>query len=308
MKRPLSRRCRFLLLTLCALAFAAAVWGSADCGARLADPQLAAAEATRLRHLIYFHFALAQLAVVAAAFLLYQGHRRWKRYYLIISYNEKGLSLNPPGIRMPSSHVFRCHLGNLPSTALPPADAPTLVYPLFMLSGHSSGAKLESLLTAAYAAAGRKPDLYFQPVLGASPWLARAAASHIRPLLPDTQQGSRQGNGQGNTPAEETVGILVVAHGSTLPEPPPEPRLFCRRLRELLPGTEVCLGYFNQEPAARGVLAGMQADHVLLLPFLLTEGVHTARDLPTEEDARACHKTLQRLPVAAALLADARQP
>lgn len=290
--KPHARRCRhLLLLTLCALAFAAAVWGSADCGARLADPALPPAEATHLRLLIYFHFVLAQAAVLAAAFLLYLRHRRWKRYCLIISYNEKGLSLNPPGIRMPASRVYRCHLGNLNATALPPGDAPVLVYPMFMLSGHSSGAKLESILSAAYAAAGRKPDLYYQPVLGASPWLARAAADHMRPLLQA---------GQGD-------GVLVVAHGSKLPEPPPEPALFCRRLRELLPGTEIALGYFNQEPAATRVMQRMHARHLLLLPFLLTEGVHTARDLPTDQDAQACGKSLTRLPVVAALLQEASE-
>lgn len=286
MKPPTSRSRHIPLLVLCALAFAAAVWGSADCGARLADPSLPPAEAAHLRRLIYFHFALAQAAVLAAICLTYLRHRQWKRYCLIVSYNEKGLSLNPPGIRMPSSRVYRCHLGNLNSSALPPGGAPVLVYPMFMLSGHSSGAKLESILSAAYAAAGRKPDLYYQPVLGASPWLARAAADHIRPLLRNSKED----------------GVLVVAHGSKLPEPPPEPALFCRRLRELLPGAEIALGYFNQEPAAVGVMQGMRARRLLLLPFLLTEGVHTARDLPTAQDARACGKSLTRLPVVAALL------
>ena len=46
----------------------------------------------------------------------------------------------------------------------------------------------------------------------------------------------------------------------------------------------------------------MSSRHILLLPFLLTEGLHTSRDLPTEQDAAACGKTLHRLPVAAALL------
>lgn len=272
------------LLALCAIAFVAAVWGAADCGARLADPALAPEEATHLRRLIYFHFALAQLAVVGAGALCCLRHRRWRRYYLIVSYNEKGLNLSPPGIRMPVSRVCRCCLGNLGTAALPPAGAPVLVYPMFMLSGRSSGAKLEAALNAAYAAAGRKAELYCQPVFGASPWLARAAADHIRPLL------------------QEGTGLLVVAHGSSLAEPPPEPGLFCRRLRELLPGLEVALGYFGQEPTACSVLARMQARDVLLLPFLLTEGIHTARDLPTAEQAAACGKTLRRLPVAAALL------
>ncbi len=280
------RRLLHSLLLLCIAVFGAAVWGSIDCGSRLAETGLSAEEATRLRHLIYFHFGVAQLALLAGVLLLRHRHRRWKRYYLLISYNEQGMDINPPGIRMPRCHVYRCHLGNLQQAALPPADAPVLVYPMFMLSGASSGRKLVQLLGETYRARGsRTPRLYYQPVLGASPWLPEAAAAHLCPML-----------GQPGT------GILVVAHGSTLPEPPPEPALFCRRLRELLPGVEVALGYFQQQPEAAECLASMQAQHVLLLPFLLTEGLHTRRDLPTPEQAAACGKILTRLPVVTSLL------
>lgn len=271
-------------LLACAVLFATAIWGSVSCGAALADTALSAEDATFLRCLIYMHFGLAQLAVVGAVFALYRRHRNWRKYYLLVSYNEKGLALNPPGIRMPVDRVYRCHLSNISKAELPPADAPILVYPMFMLSGHSSGAKLEAELNHAYASRNATPELYYQPVLGASPWLAKATAAHIRPLL------------------QSHTGVLVVAHGSRLTEAPPEPALFCRRLRELLPGTEVAVGYFSQEPEAMDALRSMQAEHVLLLPFLLTEGVHTARDLPTAEDAAACGKTLTRLPVVASLL------
>lgn len=268
----------------CALLFISALWGSVSCGSALADPALPAEDATYLRRLIYMHFGLAQLAILEAAITLYMRHRNWRKYYLVISYNEKGLDLDPPGIRMPSDRVYRCHLGNIGKAPLPPADAPILVYPMFMLSGHSSGTKLETELNKAYHARQATPHLYYQPVLGASPWLAKAAAAHIRPQL------------------QEKSGVLVIAHGSRMAEPPPEPALFCRRLRELLPDTEVALGYFCQAPEATYALRNMQAEHVLLLPFLLTEGVHTARDLPTANDAAACGKCLSRLPVVAALL------
>lgn len=274
-----------LLLILCALLFCTALAGSVYCGYALAEPNLPADRESHLRRLIYFHFAIAQLSVIGTCTILYLRHLRWRRYYLLVSYNEKGLKLNPPGIRMPSARVYRCHLGNMADSALPPAGAPVLVYPMFMLSGLSSGTKLEGELAAAYAARGLQlPNLYYQPVLGASPWLAKAAAAHIRPLL------------------QSDSGVLVVAHGSTLTDTPPEPALFCRRLRELLPGCEIALGYFSQSPEAAAVLPGMQAEHILLLPFLLTEGLHTTRDLPTEEDAARCGKKLTRLPVAAALL------
>ncbi len=286
------RRLSFLLLSLCALVFAAALWGSVDCGSRLAagGTALSSAEGTHLRHLIYFHFALAQLAVAAGVLLFYFHHRRWRRYYLLVSYNERGMTLEPPGIRMPSRRVYRACLGKLAEASLPPADAPVLVYPMFMLSGYSSGEKLERELADAYTRRGMTlPALYYQPVLGASPWLARTVARHLAPRLQEAG---------GHRP-----GLLVVAHGSRLPEPPPEPALFCRRLRTLLPGTEIALGYFSQQaPAAVDVLRAMQSQEVLLLPFLLTEGVHTSRDLPTAADAAACGKSLHRLPVVPAIL------
>lgn len=255
---------------------------------RLSHADLAAEDAVHLRRLIYFHFAVAQLAVVAGILLIYLWHRRWRRHYLIVSYNDKGLHLNPPGIRMPRARVSRCSLANMTGAKLPPADgAPVLVYPMFMLSGHSSGEKLEQALHEAYTRQGAtEPNFFYQPVLGASPWLARAAAQMIREHLA----------------AHPGAGVLVVAHGSHMPEPPPEPALFCRRLRSLLPGTEVALGYFSQSPEAGDILRTMVSQHILLLPFLLTEGIHTTRDLPTDEDAAACGKTLTRLPVAANML------
>lgn len=271
-------------LLLCTLAFAAAVVGAVFCGERMANCE-DAERAEKLRLLIYGHFGIAQLSLVAAGFLLYASHRRWRRYYLIVSYNEKGMLLEPPGIRMPSQRVYRCHLGNISKAELPPTDAPIVVYPMFMLSGRSSGEKMSALLRDAYRTAQPTAQLYYQPVLGASPWLAEAAAEHIAPqLTPET-------------------GVLVVAHGASLAETPPEPALFCRRLRELLPkGVEVRLGYFHQEPQANAVIPTMRSTRVLVLPFLLTEGIHTQRDLPSEADFAALGKTLIRLPVVAKLL------
>ena len=95
------------LLLLCAAVFAAAVWGSVDCGARLDSPSLPPDVESHLRGLIYFHFALAQLAALTAISLVYCHHHKQKRYYLIISYNENGMQLNPPGIRMHARRVYR---------------------------------------------------------------------------------------------------------------------------------------------------------------------------------------------------------
>lgn len=281
----MSRKLFHSLLFLCALVFAAAVWGSVHCGACLDSPSLPPEMEKHFRGLIYFHFALAQIAVASTLILVYCYHWKWKRYYLLVSYNEKGMLLNPPGIRMPERRVFRCSLKDLDTCDLPPASAPVLVYPMFMLSGTSSGRKLAEGLHKAYRNRGHaQPQLYFQPVLGASPWLAEAAAASLKTQL------------------EADTGVLVVAHDSSLPEPPPEPALFCRRLRELLPGTEIACGYLTQAPRAHDTLKSMKSSRVLLLPFLLTEGVHTSRDLPTQTDAAQLGKSLHRLPALASLL------
>ena len=278
-------------LLLCLAVFAAAVLGAVICGEKMAGVVEDAARARHLRLLIYAHFAMAQAAIAVAVSLLYLRHRAWRRYYLIVSYNEKGMQIDPPGVTMPPGRVYRCHLrGGISAEDLPPDGAPVLVYPMFMLSGRSSGEKLEEALRVAYSTARRTPRLFFQPVLGASPWLAQATAEYLRGQL------------------KPGVGVLIVAHGSEMPEPPPEPALYCRRLRELLPtGTELRLGYFGQDPEAREVLRTMEAREVLLLPFLLTEGVHSMRDLPTEQDAAACGKELRRLPVVAQLLRQTRE-
>ncbi|MGN0810485.1 MAG: CbiX/SirB N-terminal domain-containing protein [Akkermansia muciniphila] len=277
------QRSFILWFGLCVAALVAAMWGSIRCGQLLEQPNLPAEEERHLRLLIYFHFALAQVAIIGGCMLLYLRHRKWKRHYLIISYNEKGQHLNPPGIRMAPARVYRCCLGHIAEAELPPADdAPVLVYPMFMLSGLSSGVRLQQEVDAAFRARGYRPALYYQPVLGASPWLAEAAAERLRAVGTDDS------------------GVLVVAHGSA--EDTPEPALFCRRLRKLLPGVEVELGFFNKQPEARDCLPRMRAARVLLLPFLLTEGLHTTRDLPTAQDAAACGKQLVRLPVVATYL------
>ena len=73
-------------------------------------------------------------------------------------------------------------------------------------------------------------------------------------------------------------------------------------MRELLPGAEITLGYISQAPQASSVLSTLKARKVLLLPFLLTEGLHTQRDLPTAAQAASCGKELTRLPALATLL------
>ena len=49
-------------------------------------------------------------------------------------------------------------------------------------------------------------------------------------------------------------------------------------------------------------MRSLHSHRILVLPFLLTEGIHTRRDLPTPGQAAACGKELTRLPALAQLL------
>jgi hypothetical protein len=96
--KPMRRHLITILLCTCVLLFVTALAGSIYCGKELVNPDLAIERATYQRQLIYFHFGVAQLAIIGTGCILYLRHKRWRRYYLVVSYNEKGLTLDPPGI------------------------------------------------------------------------------------------------------------------------------------------------------------------------------------------------------------------
>lgn len=271
------------LLGLCALLFIAAVAGAIYCGEQLNERGLSTARELYLRRLIYFHFGLSQLSMLGSVLVLYWGRFRAQRQHLIICYNEKGLGILPPGIRLRPHTTYQCCLGQMEGATLPTACHPIVVYPMFMQSGISSGERLVSELKAAYAALGKEPQLFIQPVLGASPWLVERAAEQLE---------------RGLEGLDEPVAILVVAHGAaTGQEPAPEPALFCRRLAQLLPEREIALSRIGSTDDILADMSQLSAPRVLLLPFLMTEGMHFTRDLPTTAQAAELGKELHIQPV-----------
>lgn len=313
---------------LCALAFIAAVAGSIYCGSELLEQGLEAQREIYLRRLIYFHFGLSQLSILVALGLYFLRRLQLRHYYLIVSYNARGMGINPLGIKAPASCVFYSCLGALDKYPLPPCDAPILVYPMMMQSGFSSGERLNDELSSAYAAKGEKPDLWMQAVLGASPLLPALAAKIVRESCALHEGASanaaalatssftvrasakRAPHDKANFTARASTNsaplgyantdgtaLLVLshtpAHGM---EPAPEPALFCRRLRLLLPEMNLGLAHFAGELSKTELLAQYAEKRVIILPFLLTEGVHSRCDLPTQLDAEILGKDLIVLP------------
>lgn len=274
----MSPRLMRILLLCCSLLFIAAVSGAIYCGEQLNERGLDAARELYLRRLIYFHFVLSQLSMLGAVLVVYIGRFRAQRQHLVICYNEKGLGILPPGIRLRPHTTYQCCLGQMGSAKLPSPSHPIVVYPMFMQSGISSGERLLAELKAAYDAKGQEPQLFVQPVLGASPWLAEQVAQQLTAELKEM---------------EEPVAILVVAHGAATGQAPaPEPELFCRRLTKLLPKREIKLSSIGTAEDILADMAQLAAPRVLLLPFLMTEGMHFTRDLPTKEQAQQIGKDL----------------
>lgn len=279
----MSPRLSNMLLSLCTALFIAAVAGAIYCGEQLNNKNLEAARELYLRRLIYFHFVLSQLSMLGAVATLYIARFRAQRNHLVISYNKQGMNILPPGIRLRPHTTYHCCLGHMDEASLPSAKQPIVVYPMFMQSGISSGERLERELAAAYAARGQQPQLYIQPVLGASPWLVQQALSTIKQQL----EGLR-----------EPVAILVVAHGAAKGQPSaPEPALFCQRLAKQLPKHEIALSTIGTAEEILADMAQLRAPRVILLPFLMTQGMHFTRDLPSVEQARGIGKDLHLAPV-----------
>ncbi len=242
-----------------------------------------------LWNLIYFHFALSQCSLIIAAILFYKRLSADKRYYLVVSYSAKGLGITPPGINLPEGRTYFSALGALKDHKLPPAGKPTLVFPMMMQSGYSSGERLEKEIVEAYecenAGISSKLRLIMQPVLGASPWLVKLLADHLKPSM-------RAGDA-----------LLLVAHNTASTQSPaPEPELFCRRLQKLFPDTEIALARFGEEEQVEDKLSSLASARVHIVPFLMSEGYHSQHDLPTAREAELLGKELVMHPVIGTLM------
>ncbi len=267
----------------------AAVLGAFYCGDELLRPELTLERARELRYLIFFHFGLSLASLLGAGAVVYLHLRDTAYSYLIVSYSEKALGIAPPGVELPSHRCFYSSLSTLRQRELPPADRPILVFPMMMQSGYTSSERLEREIREAYTAQrmdASRLELIMQPVLGASPWLARLIADEIRASLRDGDA------------------ILVVAH-DTAPSlsSAPEPELLCQRLRKYFANHEVVLTRFEEhEQGTSAPLATMDAQRVHILPFLMSEGYHTQHDLPTQAQADAYGMQLLFHPVVGDLM------
>ncbi len=274
---------------LCAAAFAAALWGSYYCGHELMQDGISPERAKELWNLIYFHFALSQCSLIVAAVLFYRKLSIDKRYYLIVSYSPKGIGIAPPGINLPDGRTYYSALGALSDHKLPPAGKPTLVFPMMMQSGYSSGERLEREITEAYEqrekGVSKKLRLIMQPVLGASPWLVRLLADHLKLSM-------REGDA-----------LLLVAHNTASTQSPaPEPELFCRRLQNIFPDTEIALARFGEDEQVEDKLSSMRSARVHIIPFLMSEGYHSQHDLPSKAEGEARGKEIVTHPVIGTLM------
>ncbi len=266
------------LQIFCLLISIAAVVGAITSGEQLNEAGISPERANHLRRLIFFHFILSQIALVSIIALLYYRYNRNKRNTLIISYNEQGMYIKPPGIRLRAQNTYYTCLGHMHQHKLPPATHPIIVYPMFMQSGYSSGKKLEQELRNTYAQRGQEPQLYIQSVLGASPWLAQQIARQVQNRI--TAHSS----------------ILIVAHPAAAGQAAaPEPELLQRRLRNMLENADIHLAYFGEQGAILNFIRTLPTQHIILIPFLITQGIHYQRDLPTEEEVVSLGKTLDKL-------------
>nr|WP_240627724.1 sirohydrochlorin chelatase [Streptomyces scopuliridis] len=82
-------------------------------------------------------------------------------------------------------------------------------------------------------------------------------------------------------PSHPAPALVVVAHGSRDPRALRTITALLDRVRELRPGLDVRLGHIElNEPRLPDTLASLGAGRAVLVPLLLSRGVHIKRDLP----------------------------
>lgn len=206
-----------------------------------------------------------------------------KIYKLFISYDEAGAELRrhvADRFQYSSPRVWQASFRGLAAEDLPPGDGVVWVYPVFMQSGVTVTEALPELLRSLYAGSGQHPELVFKPVWGAE-------RGSIDVGVAKTLQRELEGE----------ASLLVVAHGVTGREAPPEPSKFLQRLKLLLPeGTDMALAYFGASPSVEKVLPELTGRKVVVLPFLIGEGKHMREDMPAPELAARHGKALKVLP------------
>jgi sirohydrochlorin ferrochelatase len=94
--------------------------------------------------------------------------------------------------------------------------------------------------------------------------------------------------------------VLIVDHGSRLPEANELLEAVAARVRERLPDRLVRTAHLDLAapsiPEAIDACAALGADEIVLAPWFLSPGAHTARDLPRiAQEAAGLHPALRIL-------------
>lgn len=154
---------------------------------------------------------------------------------------------------------------------LPPADAPVVVLPWFLQSGWIVRENLPKALAHAYEAVGKVPFFEIRPVLGGDPLLVRLVAGAVlERMRPDDA-------------------LLLMAHGRRVSsEIPPEPQMALDRLLDAADSKfgrrpEGAVACFDGEPSAEDVVPGLHARRILVLPYLMADGMHARESMPGGE-------------------------
>ncbi|MBY6055463.1 CbiX/SirB N-terminal domain-containing protein [Leisingera daeponensis] len=154
-----------------------------------------------------------------------------------------------------------------------------VVYPFFMSRGYFTGTVLPARLQG-------RPCRLATP-FGLASGLPEVAANAVRRAAAD--RGWTLG----------ALNLMLAAHGSARgPRAAEAAEDFAARLRPLLPGCTLSLGYVEQDPRIKTAAASLPAQSVCL-PFFAQAGDHVKQDLPEALEA-ACFSGIV-LPVAGAL-------
>ncbi len=74
-------------------------------------------------------------------------------------------------------------------------------------------------------------------------------------------------------------GLLLIGHGSRLRFNKEVLEFHAERIKRMNIFDEVMIGFLNQEPLVEKVLESMRSSRIFVVPFLISNGVHTTISL-----------------------------
>ena len=75
-------------------------------------------------------------------------------------------------------------------------------------------------------------------------------------------------------------GLIIVGHGSDLPQYARVIEYHRERVEKIGMFKEVKIAFINGEPKIEEVLKSMKSEKVFIVPFFMSYGVHTTKDIP----------------------------